>query len=229
MWLLAQYSPTALFSLRTGTATSSGGKTNLCPTMYGVKMALVAAAFEAGLDGREIFERVKAARVRIKPSRWAVVNNCFIRIQREPHDRGSVAFQPTVAYREFVHLQGDFTVAVEARGWAEAEIEQVAGLLARINYFGKRGSLVQFTGTDRMEELDSGFSYVLGDERPTLSADVVVQFLDDLGPDAGFDAVNTYSDRQPRLGRDRIFVPVALPYRLRGSSRTYTAYERTAG
>jgi len=228
MWLLAHYRPTALFSLRTGAATSSGGKTNLCPTMYGVKMALVSAAFEAGLDGGEIFERVKAARVRIKPSRWAVVNNCFIKIQREPHDRGSVAFQPTVAYREFVHLRGDFTVAIEVKGWSEAEVDLVAELFARVNYFGKRGSLVQFRGTERAEELDTGFSYVLGDERTTLAADVVVQFLDDLGPEATFDAVNTYSRRSPRLGRDRVFVPVALPYRVRGSSRTYTAYERTA-
>ncbi|HCJ10007.1 MAG TPA: hypothetical protein DHW14_02425 [Clostridiales bacterium] len=229
MWLLAEYEPSSLFSLRNSASTSSGGRTNLCPTMYAVKMALIAAAFEAGGDGRRVFDTLKTAPVRIRPSRWAVVNNCFIKIQREPHDRGGAAFEPTVAYREFVFLSGPFTVAVGTDGWDRADRELVASLFPRVNYFGKRGSFVQFRGMSQSDALDSGFSYVMGDERERLSPDMVVQFLDDFGPGVTFEAVNTYSPRRARLGRDRVILPVALPYRRKASSRTYTLYERTVG
>lgn len=229
MWILAEYSPSALFSLRNSGSTSSGGRTNLCPSMYAVKMALISAAFEAGGDGRVVFDRIRPSQIRIKPSRWAVVNNCFIKIQREPHERGTVAFQSTVAYREFVFLGGRFTIAIDAGGWPDKDVNAIGRLLERITYFGKRGSLVQSRGWGISERLDSGFGYITGDEQPELSSDMVVQFLDDFGPKVTFEAIDTYSDRGARLGRDRVIVPVALPYRLKASSRSYTLYERTAG
>lgn len=227
MWVLAEYEPASLFSLRTSTATSSGGRTNLCPTMYSVKMALIDAAFASGLDGRQVFDAVKSLSVRIQPSRWAVVNNCFIKIWREPHERGTVAFQPTVAYREFVYLSGPFTVGLEVSGLDTAWRKALAGLLPTVTYFGKRGSLVQFRGLTTAETLEPGFSYQVGDGRGSLSPDLVVQFLDDFGPGVTFGAIDTYSGASARLGRDRVIVPVAVPYRVRASSRTYTLYERT--
>jgi hypothetical protein len=226
MWLLADYEPTTLFSLRTSTATSSGGRTNLCPTMYGVKMALIDAAFATGQDGRQTFEVVRALPVRIRPSRWAVVNNCFIKIWREPHEKGKVAFQPTVGYREFVYLSGAFTVAVGVDGLSPQAQEGLGRLLEAIGYFGKRGSLVQFRGTTLAETLDYSFSFQVGDGRGRLSPDLIVQFLDDFGPKVSFEAINTYSSAPARLERDRVIVPVAIPYRMRASSRTYTLYER---
>lgn len=229
MWLTAEYEPVALFSLRSSSATSSGGRTNLCPTMYSVKMAVLDAALRTGEDGRHVFSLLKNASVRIRPSRWAVVSNCFVRIQREPHDKGERAFQPTVAYREYVFLSGPFTVALNTDKWSLADAEIVGRLLSRVSYFGKRGGFVQFKSAGRVDGLDPEFSYVLGDERAILVPDMVVQFLDDFGPEATFDAVNTYSAAKQKLGRHRVIVPVGLPYRLKASSRAYTLYERAAG
>src|SRR3972149_6387150 len=48
-WLIAEYAPTALFSLKASFATSSVGRTLVVATPYAVKMAFVDAAFRAGL------------------------------------------------------------------------------------------------------------------------------------------------------------------------------------
>ncbi len=229
MWLVGEYSPAALFSLRSSQSTSSGGRSNLCPTMYALKMALIAAAFEAGEDGRQVFDLVRDMAIRFRPSRRVVVNGCFVKIQREPHDPGKEAFLPTVAYREYVQFAGPFAVALDVSAAGEEGAETLRRLLSYVSYLGKRGSLVQFLGSAEAAELDSSYGYVLGDQRARLSSDMIVQFLDDFGPGVTFDAIDTYSDRPAKLGRDRVFVPVALPYRLRASSRTYTLYERKAG
>lgn len=226
MWLLAEYSPVAFFSLKTSTATSSGARSNLCPTMYAVKMALIAAAFDAGEDGEAVFRVVKDLAVRFRPPKWAVINNVFVKVQREPHDKSQVGFQSTVGYREYVYLRGNLTVAIEVTGLAEAAVRKLERLLAQVNYFGKRGGFMTFQSLQRAAELGAGFSYLVGEQRNGLGADVIVQFLDDFGPQVSFAAVNTYSDAQARLDRDRVIIPVALPYRLRASSRTYTFYER---
>jgi hypothetical protein len=52
-WLIAEYQPTALFSLKISSATSSVGKTLVVPTPYSIKMALVDAAFRTGLTDQE--------------------------------------------------------------------------------------------------------------------------------------------------------------------------------
>ena len=51
MWLIAEYQPVSLFSLKNSLATSSGGKSLLVPTPYAFKMALLDAAcrFSRGL------------------------------------------------------------------------------------------------------------------------------------------------------------------------------------
>src|SRR6266508_166662 len=48
-WLVAEYTPTALFSLKASFATSSVGRPLVVATPYAVKMAFVDAALRAGL------------------------------------------------------------------------------------------------------------------------------------------------------------------------------------
>jgi hypothetical protein len=96
-----------------------------------------------------------------------------------------------------------------------------------INYLGKRGSFFQFLASHEVETLLPSFGYVVGDDRDRVSRDLVIQYLDDVGPDAIFERVNTFSETAAKIGRDRVLVPVALPYRRVASSRGYTHYERT--
>ncbi|MGF1472621.1 MAG: type I-A CRISPR-associated protein Cas5 [Rubrobacteraceae bacterium] len=231
--MLARYKPTALFSLKSSATTSSGAKTLLVPTMYSVKMALVDAAFRSGGDGESVFELVKRLEVKFKPPDHAAVTHGFIKIQREREVKDAKnqqavelkrtsPFQPTVAYREFCAFDGELTVAInteESAAWLEE-------LLPLIGYFGKRGCFFQFVDLGTVEILPGRFTFSLDDPPEEFSLDVVVQPLDDLGEGATFNAINTYSSGKARLGRDRMIVQTAVPYKLESSSRGYTLYRR---
>ena len=227
-WLIASYRPASLFSLRASQATSSGGRSNLVPTMYAVKMALIDAAFRSGEDGSAVFDLVKPLAVRFEPPRQAVVSNTFIKIRREPKARaaGGPAYIPTVGFRGFCYFAGELRVAIDVTPLSEDGQETLQTLLSRINYLGKRGSFFQFLGVDVQDGLTAGFGQPLDELQNHFAVDTIVQYLDDFGNDASWERVNSYSSEGAKLGRDRVFVAVALPYRRIASSRGYTRYVR---
>lgn len=227
-WLAATYRPVSLFTLRASQATSSGGRTNLVPTMYGVKMALIDAAFRSGEDGAAVFPWLKSLPIRFEPPREAVVTNSFIKIRREPKKRTAdgPAYIPTIGYREFCFYQGDLRIAFEVGSLSGAELEHIGALLPRVNYFGKRGSFFQYINETRMDELPLSFGAPLEASESQFSLDTVIQYLDDIGPGATWERLNSFSQEPVRLGKDRSFVPTALPYRKVAASRGYTRYVR---
>lgn len=226
MWLLTTYRHTALFSLRSSMSTSSGGKTNLVPTMYSVKMALLDAAFRMGLDGEDIFPWVRDLVIRFEPPEQAVVNNSFIKVLTEPKDKkNGPAFISSVGYREFVAYEGDLKVAICTSELDEARIETLKRLLLHVHYFGKRGSFVQAFDQVQVEQLGATYSFMLG-ERGVASATVLMQYLDDMGSQATFDSISSFSETGAKLGRDRVLKSVFLPYQMQASSRGYTWYTR---
>ena len=85
-WLIAQYAPVSLFSLRSTYSTNKGGKTLLVPTPYAVKMALLDACFrvypssDAESAARRTFDRIKAQPVRVQPPAECIVQNTFVRM-----------------------------------------------------------------------------------------------------------------------------------------------------
>src|SRR5262245_16913059 len=86
-WLIVEYQPTSLFSLKTSLATSSVGKTLLVPTPYSIKMAFVDAAFRAGLSDDECVDFLRSlvsVDVRIAPPESACVTHTFVKIRQEP-------------------------------------------------------------------------------------------------------------------------------------------------
>ena len=227
-WLIATYRPVSLFSLRASQTTSSGGRTNLVPTMYAVKMALVDAGFRSGHDGAALFEMVKPLGVRFEPPPDVVVSNTFLKIRREPKEKkpGGPAYIPTVGFREFCYFAGDLRVALEIAGLPDPTVGLLRELLAGINYLGKRGSFLQFLGCEIQQSLGPGFARPMEELTGAFPVDTVVQYLDDLGSEATWSRVNSYSEESAKLGRDRVFVAVALPYRRVASSRGYTRYIR---
>lgn len=233
--MLAKYRPTGLFSLKSSATTSSGAKTLLVPTMYAVKMALVDAAFRSGENGERVFEEIKEVEIRFRPPDYAAVTHGFIKIQREREvkDRKNLQaielkakqpFYPTVAYREFCSFTGDLTVAIEV----EERGSMLEHLIPVVGYFGKRGSFFQFMGVEYSDHLPEHFTFPLSEPPNEFSLNIIVQPLDDLGRKATFDAINTYSTGKARLGKDRIIVQTAIPYKMVSSSRGYTLYERAA-
>lgn len=250
MWVTAEYEATSLFSLKSSLATSSAGKTLLVPTPFSLKMALLDVAIRTrGLSqGKMDFDWIRALNIAISPAPRAVVTNLFAKIQKprrtdkaksgsgneaesevettfEDEDKGP--FGPTIAYREYVHLQGRIGVAFEVPPslLLTENLTTLSNLILGLNYLGKRGGFFQLvTIPFQTEELSSGYHHVTS-ETPPVFLGGLLQTLDDCGPELTFDKADIYSDKKIRPGKDRILRSVVLPYELIRSSRTYSYYK----
>src|SRR5450432_1367937 len=87
-WLVFEYSPAALFSLKSSRATSTAGKTLLTPTPYAVKMAFLDAALRHGLtrDPEGLVRWLAAATLRIGVPEHACVTGTIQSIRQEIRD-----------------------------------------------------------------------------------------------------------------------------------------------
>lgn len=240
MWVLAEYLPTTLFSLRAATATSSGGKTLITPTPFSIKMALLDACLKTEGDaaGRALFPALASLRVAARLPDQIAVNTTFTKILRKnelknvkPTDKtaaienalteGEWPFKNTIAYREYVHFAGALWLAFQ--GLAS---ERLIPLLLQINYLGKRGGFMQLRGEpETVPELPKDYTELTAVQHDGFPLGVL-QLLDDFGPNITFDHADVYSDKSMSLGKERILRNVVLPYRMARSSRSFTLYER---
>lgn len=238
MWIIAHYSPVALFSLKPAAATSSGGKTLLCPTPFSIKMALLDAAFctRGSAEAKLLWPLLRNLRVRIQLPDTIVVINTFAKIVRQKKhgpsdDNGTGLITPfgsTIAYREYVQYSGQFSVALQSDK-DEATSDRINSLLPQVNYFGKRGGFVQFTNSEYpIEELTDPRFIELTADQPSFAADGTLQMLDDCSPKLTFEQADIYSGKRITLGKDRILRHIVLPYRLTRSSKGFSLYERIA-
>src|SRR3954452_24617056 len=90
MWTVARYAPVALFSLKPAVATSSGGKTLICPTPFAIKMALLDAALRVTgeIEGKRLWPGIRDLQLRLALPEQVVVINTFTKIVR-PKQHGS--------------------------------------------------------------------------------------------------------------------------------------------
>ncbi|NWG18450.1 MAG: hypothetical protein HXY41_17640 [Chloroflexi bacterium] len=233
MWVIAEYEATALFTLKPASATSSGGKSLLVPTPFSIKMALldVACRLEGQRAAESAWEWLAALPVAISPARRAVVNNTFTKVlkpRRNPAEPGSQHagyFGKSIAYREYVYLDGKLGIALQTT--SDEQAQRLVRWLVNVNYLGKRGSFVQLDALPYIHDA-LPFGYLLLDGRQaTFPLDSLMTQLDDAGEKLTFSHANIYSSDSIRLGVHRVLRHVALPYRRVGSSRSYTHYERS--
>jgi len=231
-WLIAEYQPTALFSLKPAWATSSGGKSLLVPTPYAVKMALLDAACRtAGVAvAKEAWPWLRDLTVALQPPEWVVVTNLFTRIlkpSRTPAKPGTQHAGPlgkTIGFREYVYFGGPLGIALGGRLTDSARLE---GWLLQINYLGKRGGFVQLLGLPTpAETLPPGFIVIDGDPTRSFLVNGIIQQLDDCDASLTFEKANIYSGKRIRLGKERVLRHIVLPYRLVRSSKGFSFYER---
>src|SRR5216683_2041596 len=106
-WLIAEFEPTSLFSLKISLATSSVGKTLVIPTPYAIKMGLVDAAFRAGLSDQEcagLLKRLIPVEIRIAPGNRTLVTQTFLKVRQESRDPDPLRpYSSTISYREVAH------------------------------------------------------------------------------------------------------------------------------
>jgi hypothetical protein len=239
MWTIAEYQPTALFSLRPATATTSGGKTLIVPSPFAIKMGLLDVAIRTlGFkQGKSLFTLIRDLDIAIRPSRWIVINKTFIKILRYKEIKSKASeketailaakrdrqwpYYRTIAYREYVHFSDNLSIAFQ-----ETPRETLVPLLTQINYFGKRGGFIQLQQPpETMTNLPKDFTML------TRSIDGsfplgILQILDDFGEQMTFEHANIYHVKNMRAKVERIFHQVVLPYRAVRSSRSFTLYQR---
>jgi len=232
MWLIAEYQPTALFSLKPAWATSSGGKSLLVPTPYAVKMALLDAACRtAGVAvAREAWPWLRDLTVALRPPERVVVTNLFARIlkpSRTPARPGTQHAGPlgkTIGFREYVYFGGPLGIALGGELGNRAHLEN---WLLQVNYLGKRGGFVQLLAPPALTgTLPSGFVVVDGGSTRPFFADGIIQQLDDCDASLTFEHADIYSGKRIRLGKERVLRHIVLPYRLVRSSKGFSYYER---
>lgn len=240
MWLIAAYEATTLFSLKPSNATSSGGRSLLVPTPFAIKMALLDAACRTHGVGTaaNIWGDIRAADVAVLPAPRAVVTNLFQRVMKptradakkgdedEEGNEGAAereAYTRTIGYREYVQLDGPFSIAVSMQtDW----VQMVSELFRHIHYLGKRGGFVQLTQPVRVSEVPPESFTVLTKTQSQFFFNGVMQLMDDCGNSLPFEKANIYSGKRITLGKDRLQRRIVLPYQAIRSARSYTLYNR---
>jgi hypothetical protein len=255
MWIMARYLPVAPFSLKPANSTSSGGKTLLAPTPYALKMALLDVALRTlGVaEGERLFPFLRDLAIAIDLPHDLVVMKGFSKIRRPVESKDSpkkdetredfemrvrekeaarlelkqYPFYSTIAYREYVYYRDPFSLAFAVPDESELQATLVY-LLARINYFGKRGGFVQLLEMPaKMENLADGhFVELTATAQQTFYQNGTLQVLDDCAQNLSFQRVNIYSSERMTLLKERLLRHVVLPYRLERSSRSYSWYQR---
>jgi hypothetical protein len=228
-WLLAEYEPTALFSLKLSQATSSVGKTLVVPTPYAIKMALVDAAFRAGLldaECEDFFGSLVGLDVRIAPPAAATVTHTFVKVRQESRKGDPLRpYDSTIAYREIVYHHGRLLWAFDLAGCDDTAAERLVRLAPHVSYVGKRGSFIQFVGFSRTAELSDRFTQPVQNElpwSPPPRAHVVI--LDDFGPEADLETLSSFTDRSPKRDRHRKFVETIVPVGLVNTGPGFSEY-----
>jgi hypothetical protein len=197
-WLIARYEPTALFSLKVSSATSSVGKALIVPTPYSIKMALVDAAFRLGLSDAEcdsFLQSLVSIEVRVAPSDAAVVTHTFVKVRQESRKGDPKRpYDSTIAYREIAHNYGHWLWAFDLATGDDILAERLVRLAPFVSYIGKRGSFIQFCGLSRAAELNEQFTQAIQNDRPwSPPPRAHVVSLDDFGPEADLATLSSFT------------------------------------
>jgi len=230
-WLVLEYQPTSLFSLKTSQATSSVGVTLIIPTPYAVKMAFVDAAFRAGFDVEndydEFLRSLATVDVRIAPAPAAVVTNTFVKVRQESRDGDPLRpYGTTIAYREIVALGGSWLWAFDL-ACADVQLAQrLVRLAPYVSYVGKRGSFIQYRELHRRTNLEGEFTQPLLAAEKWTPERVHIRPLDDFGPEANLEFLSSFTFLKPKRDKHRRFVPTIIPIGVVNAGPGFTEYRR---
>lgn len=228
-WLVVDYQPTSLFSLKTSQATSSVGVSLVIPTPYAIKMAFVDAAFRVGINMDQcatLLRSLVSVEVRIAPSSAAIVTNTFLKIRQEPKTPSPQApYISSIAYRELVYLSGTWSWAFDLTCCDETLSELLVTLTPHVNYVGKRGSFVQFLREPyRLTDLGSRFTQPIQGEKIATPARSHVRMLDDFGPDADLETLSSFTSKPVKRGKHRRFIETVIPIGLSNTGPGFSEY-----
>lgn len=230
-WLTVTYQPVSLFSLKRSDATSMAARSNLVPTPYAIKMAVLKVLLESeGFAHSTDFDSwinneftwIRDLQIFVRPPERLIVNRNGYKLRyydqtadKADKTRPTVPMQDGFVFREWVHLEGNLQICFGPT----VKVEELPQLLAQINYFGKRGCFFQYLPD--ATEITSNPQFT-----PQLNQSFVVQLMDDLGAKTKFSKINPYSNEKAQLDKDRVIQTGFLPLELIASSAKYDLYQR---
>jgi hypothetical protein len=223
-WLTLRYQPTSLFSLKPARATSTVGKSLLIPTPYAIKMAFLDAGLRNGLlpDPDAFVKILRSTAVCVGVPDEACVTGTIQKIRQEPKKRTpEQPYISNIALREVVFFRGKIHIAFDSAK-CPPEVEMIAPM---VNYFGKRGSFVQFEYSEERPDLDNTFTQKVGEPGP-IPLHCHLATLDDFGPDADFDALNSFSETPIRRGKHRTWIESTVPLGVHNVGAGFVHYRR---
>jgi len=227
-WLAFDYEPTSLFSLKMAAASSSVGRSLLTPTPYAVKMSFLDAAFCTGRGetAAGLVRALAVCDVRVGVPQHAALTHTIIKVRQEPKKK--MPGQPyisAVAYREFVHFRGRLRWAFDLARLPDTIAELLVALAPAIHYIGKRGSFIQYQGRSRITELGPEFTQpLLAARLHQVDGPAHIAILDDFGPEATLDVLNSYSDTSIKRDKHRCFVHTLVPLAVVNEGPGFTEY-----
>lgn len=230
-WLTVSYQPVSLFSLKRSDATSMAARSNLVPTPYSIKMALLRVLLEEqGQHHAEDFDRwikqefawIRDLQIFVLPPEKLIVNRNGYKLRyydqtadKADKSRSTMPLQDGFVFREWVHLEGNLKICV---GMSDRLLE-LEKLFCQINYFGKRGCFFQYLPEETQHSTEPLF-------QPTPERGFIVQPMDDLGAKTTFGRINPFSVEKAQLDKDRVIQPGLLPLQLTSTSARYDFYTR---
>ncbi|MFW6268489.1 MAG: hypothetical protein ACOC4G_00280 [Bacillota bacterium] len=206
MWLEVEYLPTSLFSFKDINATNTAATSLLFPTPFGVKMALISKAIQNYdlKEGERVFDVVKDKEIRFNLPKEAVINKTFGRITDLRNEVG----RSKPAYREYVYFRGTLKIVMNLEELDEEEINLLKNLFIKINYFGKKGSFMQFKDIKVIENPGSKYTKLLGEDlKMDLNNKSIIQQAEDIPPEATFEEINIYNSEEnlKRVDNEKIY------------------------
>lgn len=228
-WLIFVYSQVALFSLKMSRATSTAGKTLLVPTPYSVKMAFLDVALRHRLtaDADAVVKELAKVPVRIGVPEHACVTGTIQTVLQESREEDRKRnpalplYRPSIAMREFVHYEGSISLAFDSHRCSPDFNSLLLRAGPAINYLGKRGSFVQYRGYLKQPELDHTFT-IPSKDGGTVPGQIAT--LDDFGPGASFDALNSFTSIEMQRGVHRKFVDTTIPLTIHNAGAGFVHY-----
>ena len=221
MWLEISYQPTSLFSLKLSSSTNSAGKSLPCPSPYSVKMALLNTiiTYDSIETAYEYFDLIRDLELSFLLPESFIVNNCMVRILKDndkvpKKSKAIEPFKSTVAFREYVYLDGEIKIAVNITDILDDEVKFLRKWFVNINYFGKRGCFFQFYGIEKKEILPDKYVKVLDKSFPP----GIMFPMDDVDEKAEFKNMNNFDFKTKAKRNESIYI---FPYKQIETNKTY--------
>lgn len=231
MCLYVDFEPLTAFGLRPSNTTANGGKTLISPTPYAIKMAILDRLLRFGGEeyGRERFQALRDLHIWIRVPLAVAVNRTFQKVQRAGTKKTDYWIS-TISQREYCFYGGVFTFAFSGD---EGLLTELPNVLSSINYFGRKGSFMQFIGVEPKQvkpETAQGFVDVCSPAEPNqLSLYGFLQRMDDMRSDATFEDVSVYAAKSRRHDGGRIYRNIVFPYQIDHHGYNHTVYKRNIG